>query len=177
MVRSQNPDKTNFEKVLVGVVVGTWGIKGHVKVKRFGDSDDIFTPGSTLTHENRDVVVQNVHAKSSQKNDILVIKFKSVDNIDAAKKLKGVELKTSLSVLKDLPAWNYYHYELLGLNVLSIKGEHIGTLDKIIETGANDVYVVTSPNGDEILFPAIRDVIMEVNIENQFLIVEQQNII
>lgn len=177
MVRSQNPDVTSLQQVLVGIVVGTWGIRGHVKVKRFGISDDIFTPGSTFTNKNSDLIVESIHSKNSHKKDILVIKFKSIDNVDAAKNLKGIDLKTPQSLLKDLPEWNYYHYELIGLNVISIKGEHIGTLDKIIETGANDVYVVTSSAGDEILFPAIRDVIVEVNIESQFLIVEQQNII
>ena len=60
---------------------------------------------------------------------------------------------------------------------LSVDGKHIGTLEKIIETGANDVYVVISDLGDEILFPAIKEVILEVNIDSQFLIVEPQNII
>ena len=61
--------------------------------------------------------------------------------------------------------------------MLSVDGKHIGTLEKIIETGANDVYVVISDLGDEILFPAIKEVILEVNIDSQFLIVEPQNII
>ena len=108
---------------------------------------------------------------------MLVVKFKSIDNVSKASALTGIELKTSSSILEDLPDWNYYHYELIGLKVLSNHGDHIGTLEKIIETGANDVYVVTSSDGDELLFPAIRDVIKEVNIETQVLIVEPQDII
>ncbi len=106
-----------------------------------------------------------------------MIKFESIDSIEKAEALKGLDLKISQSVLKDLPEWNYYHYELIGLKVLSVDGKHIGTLEKIIETGANDVYVVISDLGDEILFPAIKEVILEVNIDSQFLIVEPQNII
>jgi len=177
LVRSQNPDDANLEEVSVGVIVGTWGIKGYVKVKRFGNTEDIFNPGSKLSCEKREFVIQDVRAKSSQNNDVLVIKFESINNVDSAYSLKGKDLKALSSIFKDLPDWNYYHYELIGLNVLSIDGKPIGTLEKIIETGANDVYVVISSEGDEILFPAIRDVILEVDVENQFLIAQPQNII
>jgi 16S rRNA processing protein RimM len=177
LVRSQNPDDANPEEVSVAVIVGTWGIKGHVKAKRFGITDDIFNPGSKLSCENREFVIQDVHAKPSQNNDVLVIKFESINNVDSAYSLKGKELKVQSFTLKDLPDWNYYHYELIGLNVLSVDGKPIGTLKKIIETGANDVYVVISSEGDEILFPAIRDVILDVNVENKFLIAQPQNII
>ena len=176
MVSSQKPDSSNQE-VVVGRVVGTWGINGHVKVKRFGSSDGVFIPGSVLTHTDGELIVIYVRAKTSQNNDMLVVKFKSIDNVSKASALTGIELKTSSSILEDLPDWNYYHYELIGLKVLSNNGDHIGTLEKIIETGANDVYVVTSSDGDELLFPAIRDVIKEVNIETQVLIVEPQDII
>jgi len=177
LVRSRNTDNTKLKKVSVAVVVGTWGVKGHVKVKRFGSSSGIFNPGSTVFHNDGDLIIQNARSTQSKNNDILVVKFESIDSIEKAEALKGLDLKISQSVLKDLPEWNYYHYELIGLKVLSVDGKHIGILEKIIETGANDVYVVISDVGDEILFPAIKEVILEVNIDSKFLIVEPQNII
>ena len=157
--------------------MGTWGVKGHVKVKRFGRSSEIFNPGSIMFHDKGDLIIQNSRATRSQNNDILVVKFESIDNVQEAEALKGLDLKISKSVLEDLPDWNYYHYELIGLKVLSVDGKDIGILEKIIETGANDVYVVISAAGEEILLPAIREVILEVNIDSEFLIVEPQNII
>tara|TARA_B100001559_G_C16388648_1_gene570091 strand:- start:375 stop:908 length:534 start_codon:yes stop_codon:yes gene_type:complete len=177
LVRSRNTDDTQLKKVSVAVVVGTWGVKGHVKVKRFGSSSEIFNPGSIVSHNKGDLIVQNARSTRSQNNDILIVKFESIDSIEKAEALKGLDLKILQSALKDLPEWNYYHYELIGLKVFSVEGEDIGILKKIIETGANDVYVVISDVGDEVLYPAIKEVILEVNIDSQFLIVEPQNII
>ncbi len=177
MVSSQKPGTSNFEQVTVGVIVGTWGLNGHVKVKRFGSSESIFYKGSVLLHDDDSLTVIDVRVKTSQYGDMLIVRFDSFDSLDKASALIGVELKISSSELKDLPDWHYYHYELIGLKVLSMHGLHIGTLDRIIETGANDVYVVSCYSGGELLFPAIRDVIKEVNLETQVLIVDPQDII
>ena len=73
--------------------MGTWGVKGHVKVKRFGSSSGIFNSGSTIFHNDGDLIIQNARSTRSKNNDILVIKFESIDSIEKAEALKGLDLK------------------------------------------------------------------------------------
>jgi len=63
-----------------------------------------------------------------------------------------------------LPEGEYYHHEMIGLQVLDEQGQVLGTLSQILETGANDVYVVLPHQGPEILLPAIEDVILEIDL-------------
>ena len=92
MVSSQKPGTSNFEQVTVGVIVGTWGLNGHVKVKRFGSSESIFYKGSVLLHDDDSLTVIDVRAKTSQYGDMLIVRFDSFDNLDKASALIGVEL-------------------------------------------------------------------------------------
>ena len=66
--------------------------------------------------------------------------------------------------LPELPEGEYYHHQLLGLKVINEAGLEVGSLTEIIETGANDVYVATSAEGKETLFPAIESVILWVDL-------------
>ena len=69
-----------------------------------------------------------------------------------------------------LPPGLYYHHQLIGLAVFTEEGEHLGELTEVLETGANDVYVVTGPQG-ELLLPVIADVIRSVDLESHRLTV------
>jgi 16S rRNA processing protein RimM len=65
----------------------------------------------------------------------------------------------------------YYRYQLVGLKILTVQGESLGILEEILQTGANDVYVVKDEQGKEILLPAILSVIMKVDLQNRSIIV------
>lgn len=70
-----------------------------------------------------------------------------------------------------LPEGEYYHHQLIGLQVVDEQGQVLGSISEILETGANDVYVVLPPKGAEILLPAVEDVILEVDLPNQRMLV------
>ena len=65
----------------------------------------------------------------------------------------------------------YFHYQIIGLKVISVTGEDLGEITDILETGSNDVYVVVGPTG-EILVPAIRDVIKEIDVLSGLMTVD-----
>jgi len=69
--------------------------------------------------------------------------------------------------LPRLPEGQYYHHQLLGLSVVDETGQVLGELAEILETGANDVYLVKTPLGKELLLPAIEDVILGVPLERK----------
>jgi 16S rRNA processing protein RimM len=76
--------------------------------------------------------------------------------------------------LPPLPEGEYYHHQLIGLSVLLETGESLGELEQILETGANDVYLVRRSDGSEMLLPAIEDVIVTVNLERKEIVVRLQ---
>jgi len=98
----------------------------------------------------------------------LLVRFKNIETPEDAGlyRNKWVHVKT-----KDvpLPDDQHYQHDLLGLNVVDENGNPLGKLMEIIETGANDVYVVRDDSGKEILLPAIPSVILDLDIERGFL--------
>lgn len=82
---------------------------------------------------------------------------------DTAESMRGAELQLRLQDVGPLPEHVYYHWQILGLQVVTEDGRQLGEVSEILETGANDVYVVTSPQGKELLLPALRTVVLQVD--------------
>lgn len=83
----------------------------------------------------------------------------------AAERHRGLELFVPGSDLPRLAAGTYYHWEIVGLEVVTDEGESLGRVTEILKTGANDVYVVQTPGSPEILIPAIEPVVREIDLE------------
>ncbi|MEJ2549349.1 MAG: ribosome maturation factor RimM [Anaerolineales bacterium] len=73
--------------------------------------------------------------------------------------------------LAPLPEGEFFHWQIVGLHVITTAGEELGTIEEIMETGANDVYLVRDSTGKEILLPAIESVIQDVDLENERIVV------
>jgi 16S rRNA processing protein RimM len=95
----------------------------------------------------------------------LLISFAGLEDADAAGRLRNQLVYVKVSELPSLPEGEYYFHQLLNLRVLDESGRELGRLTEILETGANDVYVVTTPDGSELLLPVIADVILAVDLE------------
>ena len=89
---------------------------------------------------------------------------------DSADALRGSEIKLRFEQI-DLPDHEYYYWQIVGLEVHTDEGELLGTIDRIIETGANDVYAVVNPEGEQILLPAIEEVVLKVDLDAGQMIV------
>ncbi|MCC6190018.1 MAG: 16S rRNA processing protein RimM, partial [Anaerolineales bacterium] len=95
-----------------------------------------------------------------------IVRLDGCADRDCAEQYRGQLVQARLASAAPLPPGQYYHHQLLGLAVVTEAGEVLGELVEILETGANDVYVVRGPQG-EILLPAIRSVIREINLETR----------
>lgn len=100
-------------------------------------------------------------------NEGLLLGIEGIDTPEEAGKYRNQVLYVSAKTLPALEEGEYYFYELIGLNVVDEDGYALGELTEIVETGANDVYVVTTASGTEVLLPAIPDVILSVNLDEQ----------
>ncbi|MBL8046418.1 MAG: 16S rRNA processing protein RimM, partial [Anaerolineales bacterium] len=89
---------------------------------------------------------------------------------DAAEAYRGLPLRVEKASAPPLPPGTYYWNQILGLTVLTVDGEHLGTITEILETGANDVYAVAGPNG-ELLIPAAPGVVQKVDLAAQQMVV------
>ena len=97
----------------------------------------------------------------------VILKFKGIDNINDIEKYKTKSLYVTRANAVRLRKDEYFIADLLGVDVWEDNGEKLGVLKDVIETGANDVYVITLEDGKELLIPAIKECILDVDIENR----------
>ena len=93
-----------------------------------------------------------------------LLRLDGLESADSVRALSGQWLVAPDEPVPDLPPGEYYHYQLVGLNVVTDQGEDLGTLQEVLVTGSNDVYVVKSASAAEILLPAVSQVIKDVDL-------------
>jgi len=149
----------------IGVISTTHGIHGEVKV--FPTTDD---PGKfrtirkvTLRNGNSEQIMEIESVKYFK--NMVILKFDGINDINEVEKYRGATLWISRKDAVKLKENEYYKSDLMEMNVISEDGSFLGKLTDILETGANDVYVVRTEQGKELLFPAIRECIKNVDME------------
>ncbi len=158
---------SELEFITIGQILSPWGTKGKLKVAVATDFPQRFTPSATV-YVNRQPV--NIESAEWRKGKV-IIKLSSVDNIEAAQELRGQSLEIHHSQLKTLPEGQYYHFQLIGLEVWTTRGELLGNVTEILSAQSNDNYVVRGPGG-EILIPAIEDTIKSVDLDEGRIVIE-----
>ena len=149
----------------VGVITTTHGVRGEVKVYPTTDEPERFLE---LDHvlldtgkEFRDLEIKNVRFFKN----LVILKFKGIDNINDIEKYKGHDLWIPREEGQELDEDEYYIADLLGLHVILDDGTEFGTLKNVMETGANDVYIIDTNAHGEVLVPAIRECIQNIDLE------------
>ena len=158
----------------VATIVKTHGIKGELQVISLTDfPEERFQPGSQLFIEKDDGQHQEVEVESARPHkQFMLIKLKGYDNINDVLQFTKKKLQVSEDQQDDLPQGQYYYRQIVGLDVKTTDGQLLGQIKEIMPTGANDVWVVARPNKEDLLLPAIPDVIKEVNLDDGLVIVE-----
>ena len=148
----------------VGGITSTHGVRGEVKVFPTTDDPARFQKAQKLTldtgKEKLLLTVQNVKFFKQ----FVILKFEGIDNINDIEKYKRCPLLVSREDAVSLGEDEYFIADLIGLTVVTEDGEAFGTLTDVIETGANDVYVIDSMKHGEVLVPAIKECILSVDI-------------
>lgn len=149
----------------VGVIASTHGIKGEVKVFPTTDDPMRFKKlKSCILDTGKEQIVLNVQGVKFFKQYV-ILKFKEFDNINEVEKYKGKSLLVTRANAVKLEKDEYFITDLIGLSVIDESEQEIGILTEVLQTGANDVYVIETKEKKEILLPAIRDCILSVSIE------------
>ena len=146
-----------------GKIVATHGLRGEVKVLPWCDGPEALLPFGTL-YLDRGATALAVEKARAAKNMVLV-KFRGYDSPEAVQPLRGKVLYLDREE-DSLEEGQYYIQDLIGLTVVDAgSGQVYGTLQDVTETGANDVYVVETEEGKEVLLPAIPSCILKVSVE------------
>ena len=155
----------------VGVISSTHGIRGEVKVfpttddiNRFKDLKDVILDTGK---EYMNLEVQNVKFFKN----MAIVKFKGIDDINDIEKYKGKDLLVTRENAIPLEEGEYYIFDVIGSRVVTDTGVEVGELKEILQTGANDVYVVKTPSGKEVLIPSIEQCILDINVDEKIVTV------
>lgn len=160
--------------VAIGKITRLHGVRGCLKVYPYGDSLERLGPGAQvyLGELGREPARALTLAGVSRRKRFLVVCFAAIDSVAGAQTLVGRELGLPETLLPPTDDNEYYHFQLLGLRVRTVRGVELGTLTSILDTGPHDVYGVTDAAGREVLLPALADVVLEVNLEDGFVLVD-----
>jgi len=155
----------------VGVISSTHGVRGEVKV--YPTTDDVrrFKKlKQVLLDTGREHLMLEIEGVKFFKQ-FVILKFKGIDNINDIEKYKGKSLLVDRANAVRLRKNEYFVADMIDLTVFTDDGEEFGTMKDVLETGANDVYIIDSIKHGEVLVPAIKQCILDVDIENGKMII------
>lgn len=151
----------------VGVISSMHGVHGEVKVFPTTDDAKRFKKlKEVLLDTGKELKPMEIEHVKFFKN-MVIVKFKGFDNINDMEIYKGKDLLVTRDNAVKLGPDENFIVDLIGLSVVTDEGEILGKLTDVIQTGANDVYEVKMENGKAVLLPAIKQCILDVNLEEQ----------
>ena len=158
---NRKPDQAHL--VLVGVVTGVRGLKGDLRINSFTADPEDLTAYGPLWDEAGEVSYQ-VRVTGKFKGH-LIARIKGVSDRTAAETLKGVKLHISRSALPDPEEDEFYHSDLIGLQVVTKSGEFLGTVSAVEDFGAGDILEVASGSYKGLVVPFTKEVVPEIDLE------------
>ena len=155
----------------IGQIVNTFGIKGFVKIVPFTDDLERFEElESVFVVKQRELIEMQIEEVKYHKNLVLV-KFKAIKDINMAEKYKGCYIKIKRENARKLPKDTYFIADLIGIDVYDENGNLLGKVDDIFNNKSHDVYVIKDDLGKQILLPSTKEVIKDVDVENNKIVV------
>ncbi len=157
--------------LFVGEVVKPQGIKGEVKVIPLTDDPNQVATMDTVIIDGRETKILSSRVEKS----MVIVRFEGVNDRNSAEELRGKKLAITRDMAEELPEGQYYIVDLIGCKVVTNGKEELGVLKDILQHSSRDVYVVKGQRGD-VLFPALKDLLMDVDISNKKITVDAQRL-
>lgn len=155
----------------IGQIVNTSGLKGVIKIKPFTDDITKFNNFETIyisiKKELKEFKIEQVRFSKN----MVFLKLEGIDTIEEAENYRNLYLKVKRDKDEELEEGSYYVVDILGCKVYTDEQKELGKVDDVFSTGSNDVYVVKDEVGKQILLPAIKEVIKNIDTQNKTIIV------
>lgn len=155
--------------LIVGTIIKPHGVRGEVKVypttddiNRFDDLKEV------ILDTGKEQISLEVEGVKYFKNQV-ILKFKDMDNINDIEKYKGKDLLVTRENAVPLEENEYFITDLIGSKVITDEDIELGKVKDVLVTGANDVYIIETEEGKEVLLPAIKQCILDVDIEEKIV--------
>lgn len=162
-----------MSSVLIGQIVNVHGIKGEVKIYPYTDDVDNLAMKLKKIYLDEEMKQGSYKISCRIQKGMLLAKITGVDTVEKAEELRNRYVYISEDSLDILEEDSYYVKDLIGLDVIDVKNNEIfGKLDYVFNTGANDVYEVTTLDNKKVYLPAIKQVVKKVDIKARKIYVE-----
>lgn len=171
MTTEQNSGSPKGESIYlaIGYLRRPHGIQGEVIMDLHTDFPDRIKSGRKVyigeKYETFTIASARAHANG------LLVKLRGFDSPETAGRFRNQWVYVKSDEVPALPEGKHYKHELIGLIVMTDDGNKLGVLNEVLETGANDVYVIVKEDGKEILLPAIPDVVLEIKMDDNLMTV------
>ena len=156
-----------MKKVVIGKISAPHGVRGEVRIVPLTDFPERFENLKTVFLED-DSKMELESVKFS--NKFIIAKFKNINSRNDIEIFNGKLLMLNRSDIPSLHEGEYYNFDIIGLEVIDDKGSKLGKITEVLKTGSNDVYVVEGKK--QILVPALKKVVKEINLTDGFMKVE-----
>lgn len=163
--RRRHGERIMEDILQVGIITSTHGVRGEVKVFPTTDDAGRFKRlREVLLDTGKELLPLKIEGVKFFKQ-LVILKFKGIDDIGDVEKYRQKSLYVTRENAVRLGRDEYFIADLIGMAVTDEQGSPIGVLTDVLETGANDVYVIETADGRELLLPAIRQCILDVDTE------------
>lgn len=155
----------------IGTIVGTFGIKGDIKINPSIHPEDHLLEIKSFFIENEDGKKQEFNVLRAKKHkNIYIFSLEGIDDINVAENLSGLPVYLPTLDFIELQENEYFYHDLEGMDAYNTNGDLIGKVDHIIK-GGNDILVIKDENGKEIMIPFVDELIPEVNLKEKAITV------
>lgn len=153
--------------LLIGAIVGPFGVRGQLKLKAFTDRPDHIARHVRtliLTDQRNQRSEVTLRRLAEHKPGLFIMELQGVTSREAAEELRGAEVYIRSAEAAPLAEDEYFIHDLLGLAVATVEGQAVGKVREVLETGAGEVLVVARPGQADALIPMVRDFIAAIDI-------------
>lgn len=148
----------------IGVVTHAHGIKGELKVSPLTDSLRYYEDADSVILETKRGLATYPVTRMRAAAGTWILTLEGVADRDGAEALQGASVLLEDSRLRPLAPGEYFHHDLIGCTVETLSGEAVGRIEEVMETGANDVLVVSRAGGGGVMVPMIASVVKAVDV-------------
>lgn len=155
--------QTETEWATIGKVVALFGLRGDLKVRLLTDIPNRFAQLDAV-YVGPDHIRHLIKSVQPYKGDMILLRLQGFTDATAAETLRNLDICIPLSKLAELPPDFYYQHDIIGLQVFTLDGLDLGEIIDVMVTGSNDVYVIKTTAGQQVLIPAIKQVIKQIDL-------------
>jgi 16S rRNA processing protein RimM len=156
------------ERLMIGIIGAPHGIIGAMRLRIVSDFPERL---ASLTHVYLGDEPQRRRLRSLRgASPSTIFEVAGVTSRNEAGLYRGMPLYIDIRDAKPLDEGEFYWHQLIDMTVVTPEGEPLGTLTSILQTGANDVYVVTRPDGSELLLPALKEIVLDIDVPNKRMV-------